>query len=106
MNGKTTTYQELFSDKKLYAKKEGNKWGFVDKSGNVVVDYKYDMVTEQGDNSCGVKVGEKWGAIDTSGNVLVEPTYTIYWNNIEFRGKYYKTLENIGVATYSNDENA
>ena len=106
LNGKSTTYQNLFSDKKLYAKKEGDKWGFVDKSGNVVVEYKYDMVTEQGENSCGVKVGDKWGAIDTSGNVIQEPTYTIYWNNIEFRGKYYKTLENIGVSTYSDDENA
>lgn len=106
LNGKKVTYQSLYPNKTLYAKKENGKWGFTDKSGNMVVECKYDMVTEQGENSCGVKVGEKWGVIDTSGNVIVEPTYTIYWNNIEFRGQYYKTLENIGLSTYSNDENA
>ena len=106
LNGKKVTYQSLYPNKTLYAKKENGKWGFTDKSGNMVVECKYDMVTEQGENSCGVKVGEKWGVIDTSGNVIVEPTYTIYWNNIEFRGQYYKTLENIGLSTYSDDENA
>lgn len=106
LNGKSVTYQSLYPNKTLYAKKEGDKWGFVDKSGNQVVECKYDMVTEQGENSCGVRVGEKWGVIDTSGKTIVEPTYTIYWNNIEFRGQYYKTLENIGLSTYSDDENA
>ena len=106
LNGKKVTYQSLYPNKTLYAKKENGKWGFTDKSGNMVVECKYDMVTEQGENSCGVKVGDKWGVIDTSGNLIVEPTYTIYWNNIEFRGQYYKTLENIGLSTYSDDENA
>ena len=105
LNGKNVTYQSLFPNKILYSKKENGKWGFVDKSGNTVVECKYDMVTEQGENSCGIKLDGKWGVIDTSGNTILEPTYTIYWNNIEFRGKYYRTLENIGLSTYSDDIN-
>lgn len=106
LNGKSVTYQSLFPNNTLYAKKENGKWGFVDKSGNQVVECKYDIVTEQGENSCGIQLNGKWGVIDTSGNILVEPTYTIYWNNVEFRGQYYKTLENVGLSTYSDDENA
>lgn len=105
LNGNEVTYQSLFPDKKIYAKKQNGKWGFVDKSGNVIVDYKYDMVSEQNETTAGVKLDGKWGVIDTSGNLIVEPKYNIFWDNVEFVGKYYKTLENIGISTYSSNEN-
>ena len=67
------------------SKKDG-KFGFVDKDGNVVVDYIYDDATEQ--NRFGyssVKKDGKWGAINSQGRVVVEPQYTMENNSlIEF----------------------
>ena len=49
----------------IFEVKEDGKYGFVDKKGNVVVDYIYDDGTEQ--NSYGfvsVKKDGLWGSID------------------------------------------
>ncbi len=62
----------------LFLSKKDGKYGFVDKDGNVVVDYIYDDATEQ--NSSGyaaIKKDGLWGAIDAKGNVIVEPEYNL-----------------------------
>lgn len=52
-------------NKKYYAFREGKKWGFIDKSGKVVLKPKYDMVSEFNDYGfASVRVGNKWGVID------------------------------------------
>ena len=40
---------EIFANHTLFLKKKNGKYGFVDKQGNVVVDYQYDDATEQND---------------------------------------------------------
>ncbi len=67
----------------LFLSKKDGKYGFVDKDGNVVVDYIYDDATEQ--NSSGyaaVKKNGLWGSIDSKGNVVVEPEYNLDNNTI------------------------
>ncbi len=62
----------------LFLSKKDGKYGFVDKDGNVVVDYIYDDATEQ--NSSGyaaIKKDGLWGAIDAKGKVVVEPEYNL-----------------------------
>ena len=69
---------DILTSNNLFISKKDGKYGFVDKQGNVVVDYQYDDATEQ--NSCGyaaIKKDGKWGAIDNKGSVIVEPTYTL-----------------------------
>ena len=104
MSGNSTTYQELFPENEFYAKKQNGKWGLVDKSGNTIVPFKYEMVTEQNGNVAGVKLNGKWGVVNTKGESILEPTYKIGWNDIQFLGKYYEISDNVGVAIYCADK--
>ena len=82
---------EVLSSNTLFVSKKDDKYGFVDKDGNVVVDYIYDEAQEQ--NSYGyasIKKDNLWGAIDSKGNVVLEPKYKL-GNNlvIDFIGKWH-----------------
>lgn len=83
--------KDVLSANKLYVSKKDNKYGFVDRDGNVVVDYIYDEAQEQ--NSYGyaaVKKDNLWGAIDSEGKVIVEPKYKLENNLvIDFIGKWH-----------------
>ena len=82
---------EVLSSNTLFVSKKDGKYGFVDKNGNVVVDYIYDEAQEQ--NSYGfaaVKKDNLWGAIDSKGNVVVEPKYNLEdYLIIDFIGKWH-----------------
>ena len=82
---------EIFKTTTLFASKKGDKYGFVDKDGKVVVDYKYDEVGNQ--NALGyaaVKKDGKWGAIDSKGQVVQEPIYDLEeYLKIDFIGKWH-----------------
>lgn len=85
------TIQDIYPANTLFVSKKDNKYGFVDKNGQVIVDYIYDDATEQ--NSYGfsaVKKDGKWGAIDSSGKVVLEPTYYLMQNTVvSFIGKWH-----------------
>ncbi len=89
--GKVVDNTEVYKNLKLYSyKSEDGKWGFKDSSGKVIVDCKYDMVTELNEYGfAGIYQEGKWGVIDSSGKVIVVPTYEIqtYYLPI-FIGKY------------------
>ena len=68
----------LLTSNTLFLSKKNGKYGFVDKSGKVIIDYIYDDATEQ--NSSGyaaIKKDGLWGAIDINGNIVTEPTYNL-----------------------------
>ena len=89
--GKELTSKEVFPDNLLYAKKVNNKWGFVNKNGELKVTNEYDMVTEFNEYGfAGIKKDEKWGVIDSNGNVLQEPIYKIKTISPKFIGKFYQ----------------
>ena len=67
----------LTSSTLLLSKKDG-KYGYVDKSGNVVVDYIYEDATEQ--NTLGfaaVKKDGVWGSINKTGAISLEPSVNL-----------------------------
>ena len=69
---------DIFTNNTLFVSKKDGKYGFVDKNGNIVVDYIYDDATKQNDfGYAGVKKDGKWGAIDKNGKVVQEPTYNL-----------------------------
>ena len=102
LNGNVKEYKDFESDNKIYASCNNGKWGFVDSKGNVVVDYLYDMVTEQNGNVAGVKKDGLWGVIDTTGKMILNPTYKIEWDNAKFLSTYYE-INNVGETIYSGD---
>ena len=88
----------------LIPKEKDKKWGFVDKHSNVIVEYKYDKVTEFNIYGfAGVKLNGKWGCIDENGNIVVEPIYNLDKSyEVEFIGKYYKVVEDYKTVYYSD----
>ena len=45
-NGNKLTGKDIYINNNLFAYKQNGKWGFVNKSGQIVVECIYDMVTE------------------------------------------------------------
>ena len=104
--GKELNNIEVYTKNKLFAKKENGKWGFVDNANNVVVDYKYDNVTEFNEYGyAGVKKDGKWGSINEQGNEVAEPIYKMQEQNTpSFIGKYYKVEYGFGEFYYSDNK--
>ena len=82
---------EIFTSRTLFVDKKDGKYGFVDKDGNVIVDYIYDDATEQNDYGyCGIKKDGKWGSIDSKGNIIQEPIYDLEdYLKIDFIGRWH-----------------
>ena len=86
-----------FLDLQLYASNKNGKWGFINKNGDVVIDYKYDYATELNINGfAGIKQNGKWGVINSNGEIIVEPMYEIKTNNPNFVGKFYEINKGYG----------
>lgn len=69
---------DIFASKTLYVSKKDGKYGFVDKTGKIVVDYIYDDATMQNEYGfAGIKKDGKWGSIDSKGDVVQEPTHNL-----------------------------
>lgn len=102
--GKELKNTEVFQNHTLFAKMENGKWGFVNKSGEIVVEAKYDKVTELNEYGyAGVKKDGKWGVINTQGEEIMEPTYELK-DDAEpfFIGAYYQVKYGFGESYYTN----
>ena len=97
-SGNEVTYKSLYPNNTLYASESNGKWGLVDKSGKVVVNYDYDMVTEQNGNVFGVKKDGVWQVIDTNGELVSDNKYNLSWLDVTFLGQYYK-INNSNMGT-------
>ena len=97
--GKELKNTDVYPNNSIFASKnEQGKWGFVDKSGNIVIDYQYDRVTEVDEYGyAGIKQDGKWGVIDNQGKVVVEPTFDLQ-EEIDpiFMGVYHKVNYGFG----------
>ncbi len=104
-DGKELKNTEVYSSNKLFVAKKHDKYGFVDKNGNVVVDYQYDKAYEF--NKYGVatvKKDERWGAINEQGQEIVAPSYEIKdQTEPSFIGKYYQVTYGFGEIYYTDD---
>ncbi len=90
---------QIFPNRTLFVSKQDEKYGFVDKEGNVVVNYEYDDATEQNDYGyAGIKKDGKWGSIDSTGKVIQEPKYDLEdYLLVNFIGKWH-----LGEDLYMN----
>ena len=87
--------QEVLISNSLFLSKKDGKYGYVNKDGNVVIDYIYEDAKEL--NSYGyapVKQDGKWGSIDKTGAVVIAPTYDLQNNLvIDFIGKWHLAVD-------------
>ena len=103
LEGNEKQNTELLANNQIYAKYQDGKWGFVDKSGDVVVDYIYDKATDLNSYGyAGIKLDGKWGVVNSNGEVIVEPTYTLNTQTEpEFIKDYYKVQYGYGEFYYT-----
>src|SRR5689334_17646234 len=65
-----------------------SKRGFINKTGKVIIEPRFDEVEDFSENLAAVKVGDWWGYIDKTGSIVIEPKF----------GEGYDFSENIAVS--------
>ena len=99
--GKELKNKEVFPNNPLYAKQENGLWGFEKRDGTLVVECKYDKVTEFNEYGfASVEKDGKWGAINSEGEEVVAPTYELE-GIPSFIGKYYQVVYGFGEIYYT-----
>lgn len=63
----------------LAAVRKGEKFGFIDKKGTVVIGFKFDEASEFSHKMAAVRVGSEWGVIDPKGRWIAEPVYDQFY---------------------------
>ena len=87
--------EDIYIDNTLYISKKDSKYGFVDKDGNIVVDYIYDDATKQNEfGFAGIKKDGRWGSIDKNGNIIQQPIYNLdEYLIIDFIGRWHYGMD-------------
>ena len=88
---------DILTSNTIFLSKKDNKYGYVDKAGQVVVDYIYDDATEQNEYGyAAVKKDGLWGSIGKNGAIVADLTVNLD-NNIYsyFIGKWHLADEGI-----------
>ena len=103
-DGKEVDNKEVYSENTVFSKKENDKWGFVDKTGKVIVEPIYDRVTEFNKYGfAGVLKDNKWGVVDKEGNQITDNIYTANENQEPFFiGKYYQVKYGFGENYFTD----
>ncbi len=83
--------KDILTNNELFLSKKDGKYGFINKQGEVIVDYIYDDATEQ--NSLGyaaINKDGKWGSIDKTGNIIANVENDLSQNPIiDFIGTWH-----------------
>jgi hypothetical protein len=81
MNGEVifqgvSKYFDMDFHEGLIAVEREGKWGFLDKLGNEIIEFKYDAVTNFKNGFASVKLNNAWGLIDKNDNVVIPFHYS------------------------------
>jgi len=95
---------EVLVNNTLFLVKQDGKYGYTDKTGNIVVECKYDDATEQNEfGYAAVKTNGLWGTIDYEGKTIVEPTHSLTNNlEIDFINKWHLG-EDLNMNYYTDE---
>lgn len=70
------------------------KWGFINRKGEIVIDYKYKDTKDFSEGLAPIKVRGKWGFIDEKNNIIIKPIFdnvNLFHNEVagfELKGKW------------------
>src|SRR5689334_1522004 len=59
----------------LYPVKMNGKYGFMDKSGNVVIQPQFEQASLFSEGFAPVRTGQRWGYVDRHGNMAIAPQF-------------------------------
>ncbi|MBP5515767.1 MAG: TonB family protein [Bacteroidales bacterium] len=63
----------------LFPVRINGKYGYIDKTGNIVIKPQFDGAGGFNDGLAPIKVGDKWGYINTTGKIAIKPQYKFAW---------------------------
>ncbi len=55
--------------------KVSGKWGYIDRSGRIVINPQFEEAGDFAQGLAPVKMGGKWGYIDRSGRIVINPQF-------------------------------
>ena len=90
----------------LIAVKSGNKWGFYNVNGELVVSYIYDGISQLRKLNSKLEIvgaGDKWGAINAKGEVVIPIIYTAVLNQENGYFRAYNSAMLFGGEIYTPD---
>ena len=94
----TSNNQGEVSDSNLYRIMVGDKYGFMDCEGNIIIDPQFDAANEYfSEGLCFVRIGDRKGFIDSTGNFTVEFADSVKFTDHQFQ----KGL--LGVHCFGDD---
>ncbi len=64
-----------FNNEGYAAVKKDGKWGFIDSSGELVIDFQFEDALSFGGHLAAIKKGENWGYISKYGKIVIEPDF-------------------------------
>ena len=59
----------------LKSQSQEYRYGFIDKTGKLVIPARFDKANDFSKYGTTVKIGDKWGCIDKSGHLIIQPTF-------------------------------
>jgi len=62
-------------EKDIFLIRSNGRYGYMDKSGKVVISPQYDMANAFSEGLAAVKIGDLWGVIDQEGQLVISPRY-------------------------------
>ncbi|MCT8341272.1 WG repeat-containing protein [Flavobacteriaceae bacterium TK19130] len=68
-------YLTYFSDNGLAITKKGDKFGYINANGVIIIDFLFDDARGFRNGYAGVKLNGKWGFIDKKGRFIIEPKF-------------------------------
>jgi len=64
----------------LFSVVQNGKWGYIDKTGNIIIKPQFDRASAFSEGLAGVKIGNKHGFIDQNGIIVIEPKFDKAWH--------------------------
>lgn len=81
---------QLFNQPDRFIIERANRWGFIDRSGQVIIQPKFDTIRNFFEDRAAFKQDSKWGFIDADGNVVIKPQFEEVTNFVEGRAIFKK----------------
>lgn len=76
---KTSDFQsaemDVYLGGQIAYKDRNGKWGFIDRTGEIVIQPKYDGAKSFSSGLAGVKTGESWGFINQDGTLVIDSVF-------------------------------
>ncbi|ADQ41578.1 KWG repeat protein [Caldicellulosiruptor acetigenus I77R1B] len=72
---KSLDESDIFYSEGIFGVKKNNKWGYIDKTGKIIAEPKFENAKKFSEGLAAVKVNGKWGYIDRTGKMVIKPQF-------------------------------